>query len=188
MNNKNLFRKKIILGITGGIAIYKVCDLVRKLTKLSAEVKCIMTVSATKLISPLLFEQLSGNKVYTEMFESPKLEDYSPTHISLSDWADLIIVIPCSCNTISKLATGKTEDLLSCTIYACDLKKTKIMLCPSMNTNMWEHPITQKNVALLKDVGYQIIMPEEGELLCKKTGIGRLPEINKIVEYIEKNL
>lgn len=178
-------KKNILIGLTGGVAIYKVCDLIRILKKKGYNVKCIMTENATKLISPLLIEQLSENKVYIDMFEE---YEYSPTHISLSQWAELIVVVPCSCNTIAKLVCGKTEDLLSCTIYACDLKKTKILLCPSMNTNMWQHPITRKNVKMLKEIGYEIIQPESGELLCGKTGIGRLPDVKKIVEYIEKNL
>ncbi len=177
--------KNIIVGITAGIAIYKTCELVRMLKKENFEVKCIMTKDATKFITPLLFEELSENKVYVDMFSE---YEYSPTHISLSSWADLIVVSPCSCNTISKLAYGKTEDLLSCTIYAVDLKKTKVLLCPSMNTNMWLHPVTQKNIELLKQVGYQVLEPEEGELLCKKVGVGRLPSVEKIFIKIKELL
>lgn len=182
-NNKN-----ILIGITGGIAIYKVCDLVRKLVNFSSNVKCIMTESATKLISPKLFEQLSENKVYTDMFSPVSTGEYSPVHISLSDWADVIIVVPCSCNTLSRLATGKTEDLLSCTIYAFDYKNKPVILCPSMNSNMWEHPVTQQNVSILKKIGYKILPPESGKLLCKKTGAGRLPDIDKILEFVQKFL
>ncbi len=175
-------KSNIVLGITAGIAIYKVCELVRELKDRSFNIKCIMTENAIKLISPKLFEYLSENKVYVDMFKP--YEDYSPEHISLSEWADMILVAPCSCNTLSKLACGKTDDLLTCTIYACDLKKTKIVLCPSMNTNMWVHPVTQHNVKILKDIGYIIIPPEKGKLLCKKVGEGRFPEINKIVQYV----
>ncbi len=178
-------KKNIVVGITAGIAIYKVCSLIRQLKKNGYNIKCIMTENATKLISPLLLQELSEEKVYTQMFSE---YEYTPTHISLSDWADLIIVVPCSCNTISKLATGKTEDLLTCTIFAADFKKTKVLLCPSMNSNMWQHPITQQNVKLLKKIGYYILEPEKGELLCKKVGVGRLPSIEKIVKYIKKIL
>jgi phosphopantothenoylcysteine synthetase/decarboxylase len=178
-------KKNIVIGITAGIAIYKVCSLIRELKKVGFNIKCIMTENATKLVSPLLFQELSENKVYTQMFSE---YEYTPTHVSLSDWADLIVVVPCSCNTISKLATGKTEDLLTCTIYATDLKKTKVLLCPSMNSNMWEHPVTQQNVDLLKKIGYYLLEPEEGELLCKKKGVGKLPPVEKIVKYIKKLL
>ncbi|MFN3551139.1 MAG: flavoprotein [Endomicrobiia bacterium] len=178
-------KKNILLGLTAGVAIYKVCELVRILKKKGYNIKCIMTKDATKLISPLLVEQLSENQVYIDMFEK---YDYSTIHTSLSEWANLVLVVPCSCNTLAKLSCGKTEDLLSCTIYACDFKKTKVILCPSMNTNMWLHPITQKNIKLLKEIGYEIIQPESGELLCGKSGIGRLPEIKKIVSYVEKIL
>jgi phosphopantothenoylcysteine synthetase/decarboxylase len=132
-----------------------------------------------------LLQELSENKVFTQMFSE---YEYSPTHVSLADWTDLIVVVPCTCNTISKLATGKTDDLLTCTIYAADLKKTKILLCPSMNSNMWLHPITQENVKLLKKIGYYFLEPEKGELLCKKEGVGRLPSVDKIVKYIKKIL
>jgi phosphopantothenoylcysteine synthetase/decarboxylase len=178
-------KKNIIIGVTAGISIYKVCSLIRQLKKEGCNIKCIMTENATKLLSPLLLQELSENKVFTQMFSE---YEYSPTHVSLADWADLIVVVPCTCNTISKLATGKTDDLLTCTIYAADLKKTKILLCPSMNSNMWLHPITQENVKLLKKIGYYLLEPEKGELLCKKEGVGRLPSVDKIVKYIKKIL
>jgi phosphopantothenoylcysteine synthetase/decarboxylase len=178
-------KKNIIIGVTAGIAIYKVCSLIRQLKKEGCDIKCIMTENATKLLSPLLLQELSENKVFTQMFSE---YEYSPTHVSLADWADLIVVVPCTCNSISKLATGKTDDLLTCTIYAADLNKTKILLCPSMNSNMWLHPITQENVKLLKKIGYYFLEPEKGELLCKKEGVGRLPSVDKIVKYIIKIL
>lgn len=178
-----MMKKNVLVGITAGIAIYKVCELIRKLKKKGYNVKCIMTEDATKLISPILFQELSEDKVYIDMFS---LQEFSPTHVALSDWSDIIVVVPCSCNTIAKLACGKTEDLLSCTIYAADMKKTKILLCPSMNTNMWLHPVTQQNIKTLKKIGYYILQPQKGELLCKKEGVGRLPEIDTILSYIEK--
>ncbi len=177
-------KKNILLCLTAGVAIYKACEVIRKLKNGGYNVKCIMTQNATKLISPILVEQLSENKVYVDMFEE---YEYSPTHISLSKWADLVVVLPCSCNTISKLAYGKTEDLLSCTIYACDLKKTKVLIFPSMNTNMWLNPITQKNVKILKDIGYVVVEPKKGKLLCGDEGVGRLPEVDEVVKHI-KNL
>ncbi len=185
MNIVNKFKNKnILIGVTGGIAIYKTCDLVRKLIAFSSQIKCIMTESATKFMSPMLFEQLSKNKVYVDMFDE---HEYVPTHISLSDWADIVIVVPCSCNTLSKLATAKTEDLLTSTIYACDRNK-KILLCPSMNTNMWKHKITQQNVATLKKIGYKILYPEEGTLLCDKKGQGKLPSVQNILDFISTNI
>lgn len=179
---KNLNKKNILIGITGGIAIYKTCEVVRKLKHYGANVRCVMTPAATKFISPMLFEQLSENKVFYEMFAD---YEFSPTHISLSDWADIIVVVPCSCNTISKLATGKTEDLLSATIYAFN---KKVLLFPSMNTNMWENKITQKNIKILKSIGYKIIPPAKGELLCGKEGAGKLPDIETIIKSISSSI
>ncbi|MCX7956681.1 MAG: hypothetical protein N2643_02145 [Endomicrobia bacterium] len=178
-------KKNVIVGITAGVALYKVCDLIRKLKRENYNIKCIMTQNATKLISPLLFQELSGDKVYVDMFCE---YEFSPLHISLSQWADLIVVVPCSCNTISKLACGKTEDLLVSTIYAADIKKTKVLLCPSMNVNMWTHPITQKNVSILKEIGYEILEPKEGKLLCGVEGKGKLPKVDEIFEFIKKML
>ncbi len=178
-------KKNILVCITAGIAIYKVCELIRKLKKEGYNVKCVMTSNATKLISPMLFQELAEDKVYVDMFDE---YEFTPTHVSISEWADLIIVIPCSCNTIAKLATGKTEDLVSCSIYAADLSKTKVLLCPSMNTNMWKHPVTQNNLQVLKKVGYHVLEPEHGELLCKKVGVGRLPDVEKVVKYIKSLL
>ncbi|MFQ3675419.1 MAG: flavoprotein [Endomicrobiia bacterium] len=178
--NKKFENKNFLIGITGGIAIYKTCDLVRKIKNLNGNVICIMTESATKFISPMLFEQLSQNKVFCNMFDE---REYSPSHISLSDWADVVIVVPCSCNTLSKLATGKTEDLLTSTIYAMN-KNKKVILCPSMNTNMWNHSITQKNLKVLKEIGYKIMLPEKGTLLCGKEGVGKLPDVDNILKFI----
>ncbi|MEN3013731.1 MAG: flavoprotein [Endomicrobiia bacterium] len=177
--------KNILIGITAGIALYKVCDLIRKLKNENYTVKCIMTENATKLISPMLLQELAQDKVYIDMFSQT---EYLPTHISLSQWADLVVVVPCSCNTISKLAIAKTEDLLTATIYAIDREKTKVLLCPSMNVNMWKHPVTQKNISILKKIGYNILEPQKGKLLCGKEGEGRLPEVEEIFDYIKKML
>jgi phosphopantothenoylcysteine synthetase/decarboxylase len=181
---KKFQNKNFLVGITGGVAIYKTCDLVRKIKFLNGNVICVMTDAATKFISPMLFEQLSQNKVYFKMFDE---YEYSPTHISLSDWADVVVVAPCSCNTISKLATGKTEDLLTSTIYALD-KNKKVILCPSMNTNMWQHPITQKNLKILKSLGYKIMLPQKGTLLCGKEGVGKLPDVDDILKFISSQI
>jgi len=184
MHNK-FKNKNFLIGITGGVAIYKTCDLVRKIKSLEGNVICIMTDSATKFISPMLFEQLSQNKVFYDMFQN---YEYSPSHISLSDWADIVVVAPCSCNTLAKLATGKTEDLLTSTIYALD-KNKKVLLCPSMNTNMWNNVITQKNLKILKEeLGYKIVPPEKGSLLCSKKGVGRLPDVNTILKFISSQI
>lgn len=183
--NKKFKNKNFLIGITGGVAIYKTCDLVRKIRSLNGNVVCLMTDAATKFISPMLFEQLSQNKVFYNMFED---YEHSTSHISLSNWADIVVVVPCSCNTLSKLATGKTEDLLTATIYALD-KNKKVILCPSMNVNMWNNIITQKNLKILKDVlGYKIILPEKGALLCGQKGVGRLPSIDNILKFISLQL
>ncbi|MCX7957380.1 MAG: hypothetical protein N2643_05795 [Endomicrobia bacterium] len=174
-------KKNILLCVTAGIAIYKICELIRQLKKKGYEIKVVMTDKATKLLTPLLLQELSDNKVYIDTFS----DEHYPAHISLSDWANLVVVAPCSCNTISKLATGKTEDLLTATIYAVDMKNTRVLICPSMNTNMWMHPITQRNIKILKEIGYDILMPQKGKLLCNREGLGRLPDLEKIIERIE---
>ena len=175
--------KNIIIGICGGIAAYKCCDLIRALIKSGANVECILTENGAKFITPLTLQTLSKNKVYTGMFDSP--EKWEIDHISLAAKADLIAVVPATADTISGLAVGRADNLLLSTILA---SKAKILVCPAMNSVMFNHPATSANIKVLKTYGYGFVMPENGELACGTTGDGRLACVERIMAEIVKEL
>lgn len=168
--------KNILIGITGGIAAYKVCELIRLFKKNGANVKVIATPNALKFVTKLTLQTLSQNQVYIEQFD---IEDYKPEHISLADESDIFVIAPASANTISKLATGICDNLL--TSVACAFKKP-IIIAPAMNCNMWENSVIQENLNKLENLGYSILPPEEGYLACGYNGSGRLCSIEKIYE------
>ena len=172
----NLKNKTILIGITGGIAAYKICELIRRYKKAGANVKVVMTKNALNFVTKLTLETLSDNKVFVENFETQERE-YSPEHISLCDEADIMVIAPASANTISKIATGICDNLL--TSVVCAFNKP-VIIAPAMNTNMWNNKIIQKNISLLKENNYHILEPETGELACKTTGKGRLCDLNLI--------
>ncbi len=176
--------KELIVGVTSGIALYKVVDLVSSL-KDKFNITVIMTEHATKLINQKVFEKASGNKVATKLFR--KGFDYKKylklmeiKHISLADKADLILIAPTTANTIAKLANGIADDLLTTTVLAT---KADVILCPSMNVNMWDNKLTQSNLKKLKQTNFHIIEPEYGKLACGYKGKGRLANIKSIEEY-----
>ncbi|MEI6131778.1 MAG: bifunctional phosphopantothenoylcysteine decarboxylase/phosphopantothenate--cysteine ligase CoaBC [Bacillota bacterium] len=171
--------KRILLGVCGGIAAYKVVELASKLTKLNADVHVVMTENATKFVAPLTFRSITGNKVTTEMFDEP--EDWNVKHVSLALSADLVVIAPATANILGKLANGIADDFLSTTVMAT---KAQVMICPSMNTNMYLNPSTQSNIERLKGFGYLLIHPDTGELACGDVGIGRLPEPSVLVQKI----
>ena len=175
--------KKIVLGITGGIAAYKAAELTRALIKEGAQVRVIMTKNATEFISPLTLQTLSNNIVYTEMYLPP--EQYDMAHIALAEFADAFVIAPATGNIIGKIASGIADDLLSTTIMAA-VKPT--LICPAMNDKMLANPIVQENINKLKNYKYIIMESGVGELACKTKGAGRLPEIPEIVEEIERLL
>jgi phosphopantothenoylcysteine decarboxylase/phosphopantothenate--cysteine ligase len=175
--------KKIVLGITGGIAAYKAAELTRALIKEGAQVRVIMTKNATEFISPLTLQTLSNNIVYTEMY-SPS-EQYDMAHITLAEFADAFVIAPATGNIIGKIASGIADDLLSTTIMAAH-KPT--LICPAMNDKMLANPIVQENINKLKNYKYVIMESGIGELACKTKGAGRLPEIPEILEEIERLL
>jgi len=172
--------KKIILGITGGIAAYKSALLTRALIKEGAEVKVIMTKSAEKFISPLTLQTLSGNMVYTDMFVP--VSQFNIHHIALAEFADSLVIAPATGNILGKIASGIADDLLSTTVMAAN-KPT--LICPAMNDKMLANPAVQDNLRKLKAYGYRVMESESGQLACKTEGAGRLPEIDDIVEEIE---
>ena len=176
----NLSNKKILLIICGAISAYKSLEIIRGLRKNNAQVKTILTKSAKEFVTPLSITSLSQEKVYDDLFSVENESEMD--HISLSRWADLILVAPITANTISKLSSGSSDDLASTVILASD---KEIYLAPAMNVRMWEHPSTKKNVNKLKNYGYKIIGPEIGDMACGEFGKGKMSEPNEILKQIE---
>ncbi|MDA8537613.1 bifunctional phosphopantothenoylcysteine decarboxylase/phosphopantothenate--cysteine ligase CoaBC [Candidatus Pelagibacter bacterium] len=176
----NLLKKKILLIICGGISAYKSLELIRLLKKKDSIIKTILTKSAKEFVTPLSVASLSQEKVYDDMFNAENEAEMD--HISLSRWADVIIVAPATANTISKLSAGSSDDLASTVILASD---KDIFLSPAMNVRMWEHPSTRENLNKLKTYGYQIIGPEIGEMACGEFGEGKMTNPKEILEQIE---
>ncbi|RRJ66549.1 bifunctional phosphopantothenoylcysteine decarboxylase/phosphopantothenate--cysteine ligase CoaBC [Paenibacillus oralis] len=171
--------KKVLLGVTGGIAAFKAASLTSKLVKEGAEVRVIMTRSATKFITELTLQALSKNFVYTDTFDEKHPESIS--HINLADWADLVLVAPATANIIAKMATGIADDMLSTTLLAT---QAPIMLAPAMNVHMYEHPTVVRNMAELVERGVMMIEPGEGLLACGYTGKGRMEEPESIAAVV----
>lgn len=171
--------KKIVLGVTGGIAAYKAAELVRELVCVGAEVFVVMTRGAQEFVTPLTFQTLSGNKVATELFSL--LEESEIGHISLADRADILVIAPATANVIGKIAGGIADDMLSTAVMAT---QAPVLLAPAMNVHMWQNPITQENIRKLRARGYHFIDPEGGELACGYEGMGRLAAIPAIVEEV----
>ncbi|MDR0822919.1 MAG: phosphopantothenoylcysteine decarboxylase [Endomicrobium sp.] len=169
--------KTIILGITAGIAAYKSCGIIRAFVKAGHSVECILTKNAEHFITPLSLQTLSNNQVHRSMFD--KKQNFDITHISLAKKADVILIAPASADIIAKLACGIADDLLTATVLA---SKAKIIICPAMNSAMYEHKATIKNMQTLIEYGYKIVEAQEGELACKDFGKGRLASIDKIVQ------
>jgi len=173
--------KHILLGVTGGIAAYKAVDLASKLRKQGALVKTILTRNACKLIQPLTFKSITHQSVSTEMFDvNSKIE-----HISLADWADLVVIAPATANIIGKSAAGIADDLLSTTIMATE---APVFFVPAMNVHMYSNKILQSNISKLTELGYFFMEPESGTLACGYEGKGRFPETSEIVYHIETYL
>ena len=176
--------KNIILGVTGSIAAYKAADIANTLTKEGCSVHVIMTKSGQEFITPLTFQSLTKNKVHTDMFA-----DYIPSeieHIYLAQKADLALIAPASANFIAKAAAGIADDMLTTVILA--LRNKPIIVCPAMNTAMYENPITQRNISLLRQYGFNFVEPREAMLACGTVGRGALAENEVILEAIRKLL
>ncbi|WP_349763957.1 bifunctional phosphopantothenoylcysteine decarboxylase/phosphopantothenate--cysteine ligase CoaBC [Fusobacterium sp. SYSU M8D902] len=173
--------KNILVGVTGGIAAYKSANVVSKLKKKGYNVKVIMTENATKIIAPLTLETLSRNRVYVDMWD--KNPHFEVEHISLADWADLILVVPATYNIVGKVANGIADDMLSTVISAC---KKPVYFALAMNVNMYENPILRENREKLKKYGYKFIEADEGFLACNVNAKGRLKDEDEIVEIIER--
>lgn len=181
-----LQNKKILLGITGGIAAYRACDLARDFIKQGAEVRVVMTKNACEFVTPLTFETLTNHSVYVDMF-GEKLPS-EVVHIELAKWPDVVIIAPATANIIGKIAAGIADDLLSTTVMALP-QTTPVAFAPAMNVEMWNNPIVQKNIAFLKTIGkYHFIEPQEGLLACGDVGKGKIANNDVIVLAVKKLL
>lgn len=183
--NTDIFNdKKIILGVTGCIAAYKACYIVRELKKRGAEVKVVMTPSAAEFITPLTLSSLSGNKVVVNVFPQSQKggTDVSTWHIDLALWADLILIAPCTVNTAAKIAHGMADNAVTTLVCA---HRTPVIIAPAADVDMYTNPLTVENLSKLKSLGFYIVNAEEGELASGLIGKGRLAEINKIIDAAE---
>lgn len=176
-------KKCVVVGVSGGVAVYKALDVISRLRKKDVEVHVIMTKSATEFVTPLSFQSLSQNMVITDMFAEPKAWEIQ--HISLAKKADLMLTVPATANIIGKVANGIADDMLSTTIMAT---KAPVVFCPAMNTNMYENPIVQRNISLLKELGYEFIEPASGRLACGDEGKGKLQDTEIIAEETLRRL
>jgi phosphopantothenoylcysteine decarboxylase/phosphopantothenate--cysteine ligase len=183
MSDSVLTNKRIVVGVTGGIAAYKAVELVSRLRKAGAEVHVVMTEAATRFVAPLTFATLSGHPVVTDMFA--ELGQWEVMHVSLADSADALVIAPATANTIARIANGIASDMLSCVALAT---RAPIVIAPSMNVHMLEHPLVQENIARLRSLGYHVLECEEGQLACGYIGKGRLPDPAAIVEELERVL
>lgn len=172
--------KHILLGVTGGIAAYKACDLASKLMKQHADVNVVMTENAAKFVTPLTFDALTHNRTVTDTFD--RNHSYEIEHIAFADKADAVMIAPASADVIAKLACGIADDMLTTTVLACDCPK---MIAPAMNTKMYENPATQRNLRQLREDGWEVIEPEEGRLACGAVGKGKLVSTDILLEAID---
>ena len=180
---KNSTNKKILFIICGGISAYKSLEVIRLFKKNNTEIKTILTKSAKEFVTPLSITSLSQGKVYDDLFSLENETEMD--HISLSRWADAIVIVPATANTISKLAAGNSEDLASTVVLASN---KQIFLAPAMNVRMWEHQSTKKNLKILKDFGYKLIGPEIGDMACGEYGEGKMSEPDVIYNHIKTHL
>ena len=175
--------KTVLLGVTGGIAAYKAAYLASALVKLHASVEVVMTRNATEFIAPLTFEQLTGNKVMVDTFDRNFVHQVE--HIALADRTDLVMIAPATANVCAKLAHGLADDMLTTTVLACTCPK---LIAPAMNTHMYENPVTQDNLDILRRYGWEVIAPASGRLACGAVGAGKLPEPQDLLQYILREI
>lgn len=176
--------RKVVVAVTGGIAAFKACTVVSRLAQAGARVQVLMTEAATKFVGPLTFASLSGRAVITSVWEAQEAHDSE--HVHVARWADLVIIAPCTADMLAKLAAGLTDDVVSLTACAKP-QKTPLLLAPAMNEQMWVNPITQRNLATVKQVlGYMTVGPEDGWQACRTSGPGRMSEPEAIVAAAEK--
>lgn len=175
--------KNIILGVTGSIAAFKAAIIVSRLKSLGFDITVIMTKSSQSFIHPLTFRTLSQNKVITDIFIDESV--YDPQHVSIAYKADLLVIAPATANVIGKLASGIADDALTSTVMASNVP---VIIAPAMEENMYMNPITQRNISILQEVGYKFIGPEKGRLASGRTGVGRLADVELIIQTIVDEL
>lgn len=178
---RRLNNKTILLCVTGSIAAYRSCDLVRNLKAEGADVFCLMTEAAQKFVTPLTFQSLSGHPVYSDPFSTQ--EDWAVLHTTLADQADLILISPATADIIARLACGFASDLVTSVVLA---SRAKVLIVPAMNDNMFSHPITQQNIKKLNQIGYGFVSPIEGDLVCGRVGMGHIQENDVILTAVLK--
>lgn len=178
--------RRIIVGVSGGIAAYKACTLVSRLAQAGAEVTVLMTPAATKFVAPITFQALAGRPVYTSPWEH--VESSDPQHIALARRADLAVVAPCTMDCLARLVHGMTDDVLTLVLSAVDRKRTPVLLAPSMNEVMWHQPSNQRNLAQARADGFEVIEPEAGWQACRTVGVGRMPEAEALFEMVRSRL
>ena len=182
--NPDLAGKTILVCVTGGIAAYKVCDVVSKLVQRGGSVTVAMTAAATKFVGPATFQALTANPVFTDLWEHVGTAD--PQHIRLAQTADLILVAPCTANMLGKLANGIADDLVSTILLAANPQH--VLLAPAMNEGMWQHPAVQHNLTQVKQFGISTIGPGTGWQACRTVGVGRMSEVAEILEAVATRL
>ena len=175
--------KTILLGVTGSIAVYKIADLASRLAKEGCNVHVLMTKNAAEFITPLTFESLTGNKCIVDTFD--RNFQFDIAHVSLAQKAELCLIAPASANVIAKMAVGLADDMLTTTVLACKCPK---IVAPAMNTNMYQNPIVQDNLKKLAGYGFTVIPPAAGVLACKAVGEGKLPPVNVLYDYLEREV
>ena len=178
--------RRIIVGLSGGIACYKIASVVSSLAQAGAEVTVGMTDAATRFVMPLTFQALSGRPVYTSQWEH--IESSDPQHISLARSADIMLIAPCSMNMLAKLAHGRCDDVVSLIAAAIDLARQPVLLAPSMNEVMWNQPSTRRNLAQLEQDGFSIIAPGSGWQACRTQGVGRMAEPDELLQNVASAL
>lgn len=178
--------RRLIVGVTGGIAAFKVAAVVSRLAQAGAQVSVCMTDSATRFVAALTFQSLSGRPVYTSQWEHIEAQD--PQHISLAKSADCMLIAPCTMDCMARLATGRTDDVVTLIASAIDRSRTPVLLAPSMNDVMWDQPANQRNVATLTGDGYRFIGPGTGWQACRSVGVGRMSEPDEILRAMSQAL
>lgn len=178
--------KRVLVGVTGGIAAYKTATVVSRLAQAGAKVTVAMTPAATQFVTPLTFQALSGNPVYTSPWDH--IESSDPQHISLATGLSLALVAPCTMDTLAKLAHGRTDDVVTLILSAIDREKTPVLLAPSMNSAMWAQPSTQRNLKQLIEDGFQFVGPDAGWQACRTIGAGRMSEPEVILGAVQQLL
>ncbi len=178
--------RRILIGVSGGIAAYKVCTVVSRLAQAGAEITVLMTEAATRFVTPLTFQALSARPVYTSPWQHTEAHD--PQHIALADRCDAALVAPCTMDMMAKLVTGRTDDVIALALSAIDRAKTPVLLAPAMNDAMWNQPSTKRNAAQLEADGFRLVGPGRGWQACRHVGTGRMVEPEDLIEALSRAL